>query len=76
MMRDRIRTFLAAVPFVPFEIEMASGSVHRVENHDFVLMEDDWPEIVIEDSLGRTHLLNPMLITSIQYEPVERGGGA
>ena len=60
---------LNAVPFVPFTIETASGKNYRVVHPDFVLIDDDSPEVVVEEPTGLAHILNPMLITAIEHAP-------
>ena len=65
---------LSAVPFVPFAIEMASGKSYRVEHPDFVLMDNDSPEVVVEEPTGLAHILNPMLITAIEHAPNNLSG--
>ena len=38
MLNDEIRRYIKAQPFEPFEIELVTGRVLRVNHHDFVLL--------------------------------------
>jgi len=69
MMKQKVRELLNASPFVPFTIEMASGKNYHVVHPDFVVIDDEVPEVVVEDSTGLVSILNPMLITSIEHQP-------
>ena len=69
-MKARIRELLHAHPFSPFVIRMADGREYRVEHPDFVLAAgSDVPQITIEESDGRQHILSVRLVTSIENAP-------
>lgn len=66
-MKARIRQFLQASPFLPFVIRMADGREYHIEHPDFVLASSsEVPQVIIEESDGRTHYLSVLLITSIE----------
>jgi hypothetical protein len=59
---ESIREFNRAVPFVPYEIRMASGERYRVPHPDFILVSRRGNYVIIEDSEGRPHHLSAILI--------------
>ena len=69
-MKARIRELLHTQPFSPFVIRMADGREYRVEHPDFVLAaSSSVPQITIEESDGRQHILSIRLVTSIENAP-------
>ena len=70
-MKARIRSLLRAAPFQPFVIRMADGREYRVEHPDFVLASStEIPQVIIEETDGRTHFLSVLLMASIEQAPV------
>ncbi len=68
MMKEQIRHLLHATPFVPFVIHTADGKSLRVAHPDFVLAASTAPHVYVEESSGRVHGINVMLITSLEEE--------
>ena len=62
MVIESIREFNRAVPFVPYEIHMASGERHRVPHPDFVFVSPRGNFVVVVDAKDRPHHLNALLI--------------
>jgi hypothetical protein len=69
MMKQKIRDLLAASPFIPFLIHTADGKSLRVAHPDFILAASDAPHVIVEETNGRAHTVNIMLITSLEEEP-------
>jgi hypothetical protein len=59
-----IREFNRAVPFVPYEIRMASGERHRVPHPDFVFISPRGSFVVVVDNKERPHHLSSLFIES------------
>jgi hypothetical protein len=59
---ESIREFNGAAPLVPCEVRMADGERYPVPHPDFILVSRRGPYVVIEDSEGRPHHLNVLLI--------------
>jgi len=72
MMKEKIRDLLHATPFVPFRIYTASGKSLLVHHPEFILAASDAPHVIVEESNGRTHTINVMLITSVEEVPQRR----
>ena len=66
MMKEKIRELLKTMPFVPFIIHTASGKSVPVPHPDFILAASDAPDVIIEEPSGRMHIINVMLITSLE----------
>ena len=62
MVVESIREFNRAVPFKPYEIQMASGERYPVPHPDFVSISPRGSFVIIIDSKDRPHHLNAMLI--------------
>ncbi len=59
---ESIRGFNRAVPFVPYEIHMASGERYTVPHPDFILVSPRGNFVVVVDAKDRPHHLNALLI--------------
>jgi hypothetical protein len=57
-----IREFNHAVPFVPYEIHMASGDTYQVPHPDFISISPRGSYVIIIDAEERPHHLNALLI--------------
>jgi hypothetical protein len=57
-----IREFNHAVPFVPYEVHMASGETFEVPHPDFVSISPRGSYVIIIDAEERPHHLNALLI--------------
>jgi hypothetical protein len=57
-----IREFNRAVPFMPYELRMASGERYEVPHPDFISVSPRGSYVVLIDSGDRPHHLNAMLI--------------
>jgi hypothetical protein len=57
-----IREFNHAVPFVPYEIHMASGETYEVPHPDFISISPRGSYVIIIDAEERPHHLNALLI--------------
>jgi hypothetical protein len=62
MIIESIRDFNHAVPFVPYEIRMASGERHTVPHPDFVFVSPRGHFVVVVDNREHPHHLNALLI--------------
>jgi len=59
---ESIRQFNHAVPFVPYEIHMASGERYDVPHPDFISISPRGSFVVVIDAKERPHHLNALLI--------------
>jgi hypothetical protein len=62
MVIESIREFNRTVPFVPYEIHMASGERYRVPHPDFISVSPRGAYVVIIDAKDRPHHLSALLI--------------
>ena len=62
MVIQSIREFNGTVPFVPYEIHMASGERFRVPHPDFISISPRGSFVVVIDAQERPHHLNALLI--------------
>jgi hypothetical protein len=62
MVIESIRGFNRAVPFAPYEIQMASGERYSVPHPDFVFISPRGSFVVVIDAKERPHHLNAILI--------------
>jgi hypothetical protein len=62
MVIESIREFNRAVPFVRYEIRIASGEKYSVPHPDFVSISPRGSYVRIIDSQDRPHHLNALLI--------------
>lgn len=62
MVIESIREFNRTVPFVPYEIRMASGEHFRVPHPDFVSISPRGSYVVVIDAKDRPHHLSALLI--------------
>ena len=65
-MKEKIRELLRTTPFVPFIIHTASGKAVHVPHPDFILAASDSPDVIVEEPNGQMHIINIMLITSLE----------
>ena len=64
MVIQSIREFNRAVPFVPYEIRMASGQRYEVPHPDFIFISPRGSFVMIVDAKERPHHLSSLLIES------------
>ena len=57
-----IREFNRSVPFVPYEIQTASGERYAVPHPDFISVSPKGSFVIVIDSKERPHHLNSLLI--------------
>ena len=62
MVIESIREFNRRVPFVPYEIHMASGERYTVPHPDFISISSRGAYVVVIDGRDRPHHLNALLI--------------
>jgi len=62
MVIESIREFNRAVPFVPYEIHMASGERYEVPHPDFIVVSPKGRYVIVVDARDRPHHLNAILI--------------
>ena len=62
MVIKSIREFNSAVPFVPYEIHMASGERYDVPHPDLISVSPRGSYMVVIDAEERPHHLNALLI--------------
>jgi hypothetical protein len=62
MVIESIREFNRTVPFVPYEIHMASGERYTVPHPDFISISPRSAYVVVIDGRDRPHHLNAILI--------------
>ena len=62
MVIESIREFNRAVPFAPYEIQMASGERYVVPHPDFVAVSPRGNFVVVVDLKGCPHHLSTLLI--------------
>jgi hypothetical protein len=62
MVIDSIREFNRAVPFKPYEVQMASGERFKVPHPDFVFVSPRGSFVMIIDAQDRPHHLSALLI--------------
>jgi hypothetical protein len=72
---DSIREFNNAVPFVPYEIHMASGGKYLVPHPDFALIAPLKTYVIVADANNRPHHLNAILIERASPKISARKGG-
>ena len=67
MMKEQIREWIHATPFEPFYIHTARGKSVYVHHPDFIFAPPTGrPDVIVEETNGTRHLLNVMLITSLE----------
>jgi hypothetical protein len=59
---ESIRQFNRAVPFLPYEIHIASGEHYDVPHPDFISISPRGSFVVVIDAKERPHHLNALLI--------------
>jgi len=62
MVIESIREFNRTVPFVPYEIRMASGERYSVPHPDFISISPRGSFVVVIDARERPHHLNALQI--------------
>ena len=62
MVIKSIREFNHAVPFVPYEIHMASGETYEVPHPDFISISPRGSYVILIDAEERPYHLNALLI--------------
>jgi hypothetical protein len=62
MVIQSLREFNRAVPFVPYEIQMAGGAHYQVPHPDFILISPRGSFVIVTDQEERPHHLNSLLI--------------
>ena len=59
-------------PFVPFEIALADGSVHLIENSKWMMLSADERTLTYVNRAGPSHKLNTQLITRVSERTASR----
>jgi hypothetical protein len=72
MVIESIREFNRAIPFVPYEIHMASGEQYPVPHPDFISISPRGSYVVLIDSKDRPHHLSAVLIERASLLPSRR----
>lgn len=62
MVIEAIREMNRAVPFTPYEIQMASGKNYVVPHPDFILVSPRGHYVIVIDRQERPHHLSALLI--------------
>ena len=66
MMKEKVRELLQTVPFAPFVIHTARGKSISVPHPSFILAASKSPDVIVEEPSGKIHVINVMLITSLE----------
>jgi len=62
MVIQSIREFNRSLPFVPYEIQIASGERYQVPHPDFISISARGHYLIVIDGSDRPHHLNALLI--------------
>jgi hypothetical protein len=62
MVIQSIREFNRSLPFVPYEIHMASGERYQVPHPDFISISPRGHYVIVIDAQDRPHHLSALLI--------------
>jgi hypothetical protein len=62
---ESIREFNRAVPFKPYEIQMASGQCYEVPHPEFILISPRGSYVVVVDADERPHHLSTLLMERV-----------
>ena len=73
MTHERIRDFLHAVPFVPFDVQLANGRILPVPHPDFASMSPTGRTMVIHTKNDGLEIVDVMLVTNVTV-PSESAG--
>ncbi len=65
MVVESIREFNRAVPFKPYEIQMASGQRYEVPHPEFILISPRGSYVVLVDADERPHHLSTLLMERV-----------
>jgi hypothetical protein len=71
---ERLQQTLNAVPFRPFTIHLADGKTIPVISREFVASSPNGRTIVVFDPQDRMNILDLLLVTNLQIEPVNGDG--
>jgi hypothetical protein len=73
MVVESIREFNRAVPFKPYEIQMASGQRYEVPHPEFILISPRGSYVVLVDADERPHHLSTLLMERVSLLQGRRG---
>lgn len=73
MVIESIRGFNRAVPFMPYEIQMAGGDTYDIPHPDFISVSRGGAYVIVIDQQDRPHHLNALLIERASLKS-NRGG--
>jgi hypothetical protein len=65
MVVESIREFNRAVPFKPYEIQMASGQSYKVPHPDFISISPRGSFVVVIDANDRPHHLSTLMMERV-----------
>ena len=74
-MLDEIRKLQRAIPYLPYSIELSSGSVLRVSHQDHLWITPAGMLIVCDDA-GVAEFVSPFQITRLRVEGAVPGAAA
>jgi hypothetical protein len=69
---ESIRQFKRAVPFKPFEIQMASGECYEVPQPEFIAISPRGSFVVVVDANDRPHHLKTLLMERVSLQKSRR----
>jgi hypothetical protein len=72
MVIESIRQFNRAVPFKPYEIQMASGPCYEVPHPEFILISQRGSFVVVVDADDRPHHLSTLLMDRVSLQNSRR----
>jgi hypothetical protein len=72
MVIESIREFNRAVPFKPYEIQMASGECYEVPHPDFISISHRGSFVVLIDANDRPHHLSSLLMERVSPQRTRR----
>ena len=73
MVIESIREFNRAVPFRPYEIQMASGEHYEVQHPDFIFISPKASFVIVFDAKEHPYHLSTLLIEGVSPQKSRRG---
>jgi hypothetical protein len=64
---ESLRKALAAKPFVPFSLHLASGATVRVPHPEFILVNPEAPRTVAVAEEGGFRVIDLLLVEELRY---------
>ena len=68
MLIEAIRELNRTVPFRPYTIRLASGTVHRVPHADFIAVAPKGTWVIVSDENDHPHWISTLLIEEVTPE--------